>query len=510
MRPLLLLLLLLVPAVAASDATQSTGGGAHDGFRHAGDTVQGLHVEATLHDDGLGAVTLDGTPLLDGVSWRAGTWVVDGPLAVLDTGDGGSLSLHDNRFGWITVRAEGGTVALTGTTRWSLDGDTATSGPARVLLERPGTLDADGDTLTASFDGPAGLAVATEPGIFGHAPRAGAWAVVHVDPDQPARATADWLLVHDAPFRLTDAGPDRLAFDLVGTLGDGTPDLLVRFDLHGFGGDGGLVLRMADLVARPLPAEAVLDDERGPLSFNATTPGDGGRSVLLRLPAGLSGHLTLTHDDALPTVTVTTHDLDPWAPQERLATLVAVADEPGTATLRVGEGYEKRTVVRAYEHTFRLVGLEPDTSHSYEVRFLDLAGNEAVANGTFQTGPAAGGSRHIDAEAEPLASGAWRITANVTDHTGLPVEHGVSFFVDKQATLPRYEDGVWVVVLEGATPGEHEVAVEVLGPDGRVREVLWVTVEAAPETGAPAPPAAVLLASLAAVALARRTRPPQP
>lgn len=511
MRTALLLLLLLVPTAVTADATQSTGGGAHDGFRLHDDRLDGTRLDAATTPTGLGAVTLDSEPLLAGLDWQTGTWSVDGPLARLNAGDG-NLSVHDNRFGWITLRGEPGTVTLTGTTDWSVDAaaNTATAGPARLFLERPATLAADGDTLTVTSHGPTGLAVTTEPGIFGHAPRAGAWAVVHVDPADPTTATADWLLVHSAPFHLADAGPGLLALDLVGTLGDGAPDLLVRLDLHGLP-DGGLVLRMADRVAVPVAAGRILDDGRGPLSFNATTHADGGRTVLLRLPAGLSGHLTLRTDDAPPAVTVTTSDLDPWAPQERMATLLAVADEPGTATLRIGAHYEKRTVLNAYEHTFRLVGLQPATSYDYELRVRDLAGNERVLHDTLQTGNATGGSRHIQATAAPGPDGAWRVTANVTDVTGAPVRAGVSFFVDKQATPAQYRDGVWVLVLEDAEPGPHEVAVEALGPDGRTREVLLVEVpEPVVDAEAPLPPAAAPAALLVALALAARRTGPQP
>lgn len=508
MRTALLLLLLLVPAVTA-DATQSTGDGAHDGFRLHDGALDGTHLDAATTPTGLGAVTLDGEPLLAGLDWKHGAWSLDGPLARLDVGDG-NLTVHDNRFGWITLRGEPGTVTLTGTADWTVDeqAGTATSGPARLFLERPATLAADGDALTVTPDGPTGIALTTEPGIFGHGPRAGAWAVVHADVDDPASATADWLRVHDAPFRLTDAAPGRLNLELIGTLGHGAPDLLVRLDLHGLP-DGGLVLRMADQYARPLPLERILDDERGPLSFH-TAGTDHGRTVWLRLPAGLSGHLTLQTDDQPPSVTVSTSDLEPWEPQRSIPTLLAVADEPGTAVLRIGDHYEKRTVTTAYEHTFRLVGLAPNTTYPYELRVRDMAGNEAVAEGTLHAGNATGGSRHVQATAAPLPDGAWRVTANVTDQTGAPVQSGVAFFVDKQATPAQYQDGIWVLLLEDAAPGQHEVAVEALGPDGRVREVLRVEVpEPVADAEAPVPVAVLLAALLAALAL-RRTRPPQP
>lgn len=500
------LLLLLAPTATAAwgDSTQSLGDGAHPGgFSLDGDRLEGLYLDATTTTQGLGAVHLDGEPLLVGLTWGTGTWSTDGPLAVHQNDDG-ALSVHDNRFGWITVRGEVGTITLTGTTDWTLDDHTATSGRARVFLERSGSMDAEADRLVLTFDGPAGLALTTTPGIFGHAPRAGAWAALHFGAADTEDATADWLRVHGAPFRLTGVGEGRFTLDLVGTLGDGAADLLLRLDLHGAPA-GGVVLRMAGRIASQVPMEQILQDAQGAFSYNLTDdPASLDTRILwMRLPAGLSGHLEVDFDAVSPQIAVTTSDLDPWNPQQRIPTLLVVSDEPSTAILLVGEDYEKRTVVLAFEHSFRLIGLEPDTHYPYQVIVQDPAGNQAHHMGTFQTGNATGGSRHINATAESLEDGSWRIVANVTDQTGSPVQGGVTFFVDKQAVVPVRWSGAWVHTMDNVPPGDHEVVVEATGPDGRERHVMSIHVPS--EAEAPALPlASVAVAALAALALRRR------
>ncbi len=518
----LLLLTLNMPTASAHennwpDAVQYLGAGATSttigAFTLQDTTLRGHFVEATAAPAGLQAVHVNGVLTLPSLAWNTGTWHHDGPLAILeDNAETGALSLHDNEYGWITLRAQSGTATLSGTEAWIVDEDRqgATSGTARIHLDEPGTLQADGTTLTALFEATMGLAVtrATGPNIHDHAPRAGAWANIHLGAS--GDATADWMRVRSAPFSITDWDGTTLGINTVGTIGEGAEDLLVRLDINGLEpGTLRPILRAADRIATPATLEAILNDARGPFSFHATDS-----TLWLRLPAGLSGRVTLQDDRTDPTFTVLVLATEPWAPHERTPVLIANANEPGTATLRIGDNYEKRTVRAAFDHTFRLIGLQPDTDHNYTVTYTDLAGNQATQTGTFHAGKPMAGDRHINATAHRLGPNAFRIVANITDETGAAVTDGVTAFLDKQVLIPFPSNGRWEFTLEDLAPGTHEFAIEASTANGNTRQVLMLeATAAAPAAGADAPgPALVaLLALLGAIATgARKLVPPQP
>ncbi len=497
------------PSNPWADSVQSIGNGASPddgwGFSLTNHRLVGFHTQATTTQFGLSDIRVDGSQMLESIEWIAGTWALDGPLAVLTDGDDrGALSIHDNPFGWLTVRGQSGTVNLTGTEAWTVDPDKqgATSGNARVHLDQEGTLAAEGKRLMASFVSTVGLAVmmATESNIHDHAPRAGAWAHIALGPE--GDAASDWLRVRAAPFRLAEWADGKLALDTVGTIGEGAEDLLIRLDIHGL--EPGIprpILRLANTFAVEAPLDTILGDKRGSFSFNATET-----EVWIRLPAGLSGRITFEDDRTPATLQVSQANIDPWAPHERIPTLLASASEPGTAVLRIGDDYEKRTLQQAYEHTFRLIGLEPDTNHSYTVTHTDLAGNKATASGVFKTGKAPDGDRYINITATRFDTGTWRVLANVTDETGAPVVKSVTAFLDKQPVTAVFDGTQWAFTLTQLSPGPHELAFEAMGPSGRTREVALIEEPApipGPDEESPSPLGLALI-GLVAAAIVRR------
>ncbi len=445
--PFFLLVTMVAPAVADSVWQDGDATGALVGAFDS--RLQGHFVTAQQHAGGL-TVTLPGGTLE--IEKSLGSPSIVGPLA-----DFGDLQLHDNVYGWVHIQGD-----------FRLRANDVDVVP-RGLFFDPFFLAAldlawhhDGEWLNVRA---ADSLISSDGSFQDRGPEPGAWALLQGDGDH---AVMDWFAFGGAPFKTTQTGDD-VVMELVGTIGDGAPDLLVRLEEDGhFAADPHrFVFRFNSLAAATVPAQDLLL-ERGGFSFHAR---DAGHNIVeMRLPAGMSGQVAWQQDLRPPaTRNVSISDVDPYAPLLVTPLLVSTWDEPVWAELRIGQQTKVATHA-ASEVRFRLTGLQPETTYDYTLQGRDLAGNIHLENGTLTTGPRAGPTAAI--EVTSASSRAGPVTFHATFEDGSPAPPGlVHVFIDKRAADERLSataDGFRVDVPADA----KELRIEVQAPAGRVSQVL--------------------------------------
>ncbi len=380
--------------------------------------------------------------------------LVQGPLA-----DFGDVQIHDNVYQWIHVQGD--------FTMDAKDVEPIARG-LRVddayLVARDLQWDHAGGVLSVQATD---TLISNDGGFQNLGPDPSAWALLQADDDG---VVMDWFAFGGAPFA-TDSIGEEVVMNLVGTIGDDAPDVLVRLEQSGHFADRAdrFVLMAGTLAARHVPADDMLN-ARGAFSFHAR---DAGHQIVdLRLPEGLSGEARWRQDLQAPAfVDATIEGIDPYVPLQRSPQMTITWDEPVLGTLLVGE-QTKQTTSPAYELTFRLTGLQPDTAYAYTLHVQDLAGNPATHEGTFTTGPREGPSAQIQILGnDPTDDGhVVHFLATLDDGTPAPAAL-VHAFIDKQPATDRLmqQDDVFQI----AVPADaSELRIEVNAPAGRVSEVL--------------------------------------
>ncbi len=475
MRPFLFLffLLLFVPSIHADSVHGDGPGAALVGGFDA--NLDGIFVDVAQSD---GTLTI--TDSLGVIAIRAPTQapVVDGPLA-----DFGTVQIHDNIHSWIHIQGS-----------FSIDANQVDRHGRGLMVDGRYLVGLDleweriGSTL--SIDASDAL-LSTDDSFQALGPEPSAWALLDVGAQGPVM---DWFAFGEAPFR-TVLIDDAVHMEWVGTIGDSAPDTLIRIEEHGFFADRDdrFVLRMGDLVARNVDADAMAPS-RGSFSFHGLEAEHTRLDV--RLPPGLSGAITWSQDLDTPRLEDrVARNLTPYAPLLKVPELITTWDEPVWVELAIGE-QQKVATKAAQEVRFRLTGLQPDTSYPYTLTARDLAGNPAVVAGTITTGPRDGPSAVIDIQSWERTATGIHVRFNATSDTGEPVDaSAIHVFVDKRAATGIVSQDLGGFHMDVASDA-REIRIEVQTPVGRISEVIHVT----DDRSTPVP----LWLALAAVWLVRR------
>ncbi len=474
-------LILMLAAPAAADSVYQTGTAQGTLVGTFPNDLQGTFVKATWDPQGLSEVTIPGA-LIERIERSLEAPQTTGPLA-----DFGELQLHDNAYGWIHIQG-GARITTTGVAEAprglrSDDGWWLT-GTDLAWSYADGWLD-----VTASD-----LLISNNATFQALGPEPSAWALL-----QGGDGTVmDWFAFGGAPFK-TKVIDDRVIMELVGTIGQGAPDSLIRLETadHFQPRSDRFVFRFASQVAAPVPG-VDLTNERGGFSFHAR---DVGHAVVdLRLPAGMSGDVRWTQDLTPPVLAeVLFSNIDPYAPLDSVPELLSTWNEPVWASLEIGD-YSKVATHAANLVRFRITGLAADTTHHYTLTARDLAGNEVQASGNFTTGPATGPAARINVTSIERMDGITRVHFDARYDDGSAVPAGmIHVFVDKRADdgrLSTHDAGYRVDVPSKA----EELRIEVVTPRGRVSEVIDLS---NPDQGAPLP-SWLPLTTLVALAMLRR------
>ncbi len=447
--PFFLLLMMAAPVSADSVYAEGDATGPLVGSFAGGLTG---HFVSIVHDAEGATITIPGgtielrLPLTDPI--------ITGPLA-----DFGDLQVHDNAYGWVHIQGD-----------FQVRAGGVEEAPRGLFLDPLFLVSTDlewqkdGEWLSISASD---TLISNDGGFQDRGPEPGAWALLQGDGDA---AVMDWFAFGGAPFKTSHIG-DEVVIELVGTLGEDAPDLLIRLedDGHFARTADRFVFRFATLAAGAVPADDMLLP-RGGFTFHARE--DGHNIVELRLPTGMSGEVRWQQDLEAPAVQrVDIHNVTPYAPLLAVPELISTWDEPVWGELRIGEQTKVATHA-AQEVRFRLTGLAPDTTYTYTLQGRDLAGNTWSEQGTLATGPRAGPSAQINVTSMTMGpqGGELRFDAWFDDGARAPIGL-VHVFIDKRASdenLFTTDDGFAVILPSGAS----EVRIEVNAPGGRVSEVV--------------------------------------
>ncbi len=404
---------------------------------------------------------------------------VTGPLA-----DFGDVQVHDNVYQWVHVQ---GGFTMDATVVEPIARGLRVDGAYLVARD----LDWSHDGALLTIDATDTL-ISNDGGFQNLGPEPRAWVLLQADDDG---TVMDWFAFSGAPFG-TRSVADEVVMDLVGTLGDGAPDVLVRFEQEGHFEPRAdrFVLMAGSLAARTVVADDMLS-ERGAFSFHAR---DAGHQIIdLRLPEGLSGEVRWSQDLQAPTLqALDVHNIDPYVPLQASPEMLLVFDEPVLGELHIGS-QTKQTLQPAYEVKFRLTGLQPETAYQYTVDARDLAGNTLTIDGNLTTGPRAGPGAAIDIVDVDDATRTIRFTARYDDGT-LPRAEQFNVLIDKRPQLGIVRN-VGEMFALAYPEGADQVVIELNTVHGRVSATHAFE---PPQQGAPGPAIALVLAAL--VVAARR------
>lgn len=452
-RLLPFLLFLMLAAPVAADSVYQSGDAQGRLVGAFPNDLQGTFVQATWYPDGLSDVRIPGASI-SRIEAALDPARITGPMA-----DMGAITLHDNLYGWIHVE---GAARI------------ATSGVTEVLR---GLRSDEGWWLTAPdltwshTDGwlevsASDFLISNNATFQALGPEPSAWALL-----QGGGGTVmDWFAFDDAPFK-TKVIDDRVVMALVGTIGEGALDSLVRLETDGHFEPRAdrFVFRFASQAAAPVTA-GDLGLARGGFTFHAR---DVGHAVIdLRLPAGMSGDVRWRQDLVAPVLEeVLFNNIDPYAPLQAPPEMVSNWNEPVWASLQIGD-YQKVATHAANQVRFRITGLAPETLHEYTLTARDLAGNIVQETGSFATGPMAGPAARINVTSVQTAGGVTTVGFEAFYDDGSIVPSGmVHVFIDKQASDERLaRDGDAFVVDVPA--GSKELRIEVQTPRGRISQVV--------------------------------------
>ncbi len=481
-------------------------------LNRTGSTLQGSLVTATLDTEAesttLRDLTLDGTRLLTSLTAELTNTTLheEGPT-VHASGDDGALTVHDNRYGWVTVRGRdpgnvtlelpAGTLAANGTenvgTHMTYEVDDTTVHVVRLDGEN---LTVEDDTIRAPNDGFLSLAIATDPGVLdapNHDVDTGPWVLA-------ARAgnttVADVLRPMGTPHRVTNVTPDALSLHVVASFTLDTVSRVETVGIHAPDAPQRYLVHRGDHIHRNVSSEDLWAAGTGS-SLQATSIQDEVVTFLVRSPGGQVGDVELVRDTDAPAVTdVLTRNLGgTWSPnQEEPALLVLKVSEAATSRVRfcaeAGDCFIKAVHQPVLEHRFRLTsGFDANRTYRYTVNLTDLAGRTGTFNGSL-TLPPAPDPEDLNVTILEPAEDARLPEGSVTVHALVQGQGTLNVFVDK-ARVPRdlvtREGNEVYVTTQHLSAGAHEVTVELTTGTERVWDRVNVLVEI-PGEGEPAEP----------------------
>lgn len=439
-----------------------------------------------------------------------------------------ALTVHDNRYGWISYRGvtsevnlrfpAGSEVAAT------VDGVRARVGnhTVRLIYEEhdDSAVTMDGSAVRIEPEtGHISFTITLAAGPLRTDLHIGGWFLIA---HTPQGTVIDALHPERIDTYMLNVSTERILFHLPPIGPDGT-DHAYRLETIGVFPTGA---RPRALVQGPQgeffdrkPAEGLFVGNGTSRAFNATLDHDiDGNRILVRQGLDVNGTLLITYDPVVPRILhVDVRNLTAdWQLRDEVPELVTQLDKPATGTLELTDGERILLTADTPGHTLRfpLIDLEPETEYSWVVTVTDRAGNTNHTTGSLTTPidpldlvPAV--TIHTPGEGQNFAPGVpvW-LNATIDDGAGRPVPvANIEVLLNERRLFSDEANDTRVSVRLGLLEdGPHRVVVRAIGYDPANVAEQEVRFTVAVGRGVPGPaPELLLVALLAGVAVLHAT-----